>query len=64
MSSEQADAQIALLQSMYAQDVEQSSRLVAVYTMQQVQAVELLFILVVVVVIGLAIAGLLRPRLL
>jgi hypothetical protein len=49
---------------MYAQDVEQSSRLVAVYTMQQVQAVELLLVLVVVVVIGLAIAGLLRPRLL
>jgi hypothetical protein len=63
VTEQQAADLLLLAQQQYQQDTELNSRLVAVYTMQQVHAVELLAVLVVVVVVGLAICGLLRPRL-
>ncbi len=62
MTSEQAVAQLALLQSMYQQEIEQGASLAALSEVQQFEAHVLKMVCFAVIIFGLVVCSLLRPR--
>jgi hypothetical protein len=62
MTSEQAAEQLAVLQTMYTQDVEQSRALLGIGEVQQFEVHVLKMVVFAVIVFGLVVCALLRPR--
>ncbi len=62
MSSEQADAQIAMLTAMYAQDVEQTGLLHEVSAFTHFEGYVVKMLCLVVVIFGLVVCAMLRPQ--
>jgi hypothetical protein len=62
MSTEQADALLALAQSQYTQDVELNTRVSVLLAQNQFHSLQLSVLCVVAIIVGIVVMGLLRPR--